>query len=433
MYKISIILRTKNEERWIKTCLNSLKDQHNQDFEIIIVDNKSTDSTLEIINKHSISKKATIVKIEEYIPGQSLNIGIKASSGDIIVCISAHCIPSDNEWLTNLVKPLSEKKRIMATYGRQIPMPYSNPEDVRDMLLVFSKDERLQKNDYFFHNAHSAFYRKVWSKFPFSEKLTNIEDRNFGKNLIENNYLIYYNPIPTVYHYHGIHQSGNPKRLEGVINVMKSLDSESELESLPNVCSIDNQSTVVFIPLLNKEISESESSKLIELCNKFINLKSVSSVVLISFESIHHHFKNLNKVQSFNRENLKDNLTLGVFELIRKVYLKLNNKLDYDLGVYFNIKNELNEICLNSLENRLSNFPNTGVDIIFPASKDYGYYWYFENNKFLPTSLEKITSLKRRKRNFLFKAHYGMGSVFNLFSLKAGEILNKNILIDEIN
>ena len=432
MYKISIILRTKNEERWIKTCLNSLKDQHNQDFEIIIVDNKSTDSTLELINKHPISKKVTTVKIEEYIPGESLNIGIKASSGDIIVCISAHCIPSDNEWLTNLVKPLSEKKRIMATYGRQIPMPYSNPEDVRDMLLVFSKDERLQKNDYFFHNAHSAFYRKVWSKFPFNEKLTNIEDREFGKNLIENNYLIYYNPIPTVYHYHGIHQSGNPKRLNGVINIMKSLDSESELESLPNVCSIDNQSTVVFIPILNKELSESERSKIIELCNQFINLKSVSSVVLISFQSIHHHFENLNNVQSFNRENLKDNLTLGVFELIRKVYSKMNNNLDYDLGVYFNIKNELNEICLNSLENRLSNFPNTGVDIIFPASKDYGYYWYFENNKFLPTSFEKSLLLKE-KRNFLFKAHYGMGSVFNLFSLKAGEILNKNILIDEIN
>ena len=432
MYKISIILRTKNEERWIKTCLNSLKNQHNQDFEIIIVDNKSTDSTLELINKHSISKKVTIVKIEEYIPGQSLNIGIKASSGDIIVCISAHCIPSNNTWLTNLVKPLSEEKRIVATYGRQIPMPYSNPEDVRDMLLVFSKDERLQKNDYFFHNAHSAFYKKVWSKFPFNEKLTNIEDREFGKNLIENNYLIFYNPIPTVYHYHGIHQSGNSKRLDGVINIMKSLDTESELESLPNVCSIDNQSTVVFIPLLNKEISESESSKIIELCNKFINLKSVSSVVLISFESIHHHFKNLNKVQSFNRENLKDNLTLGVFELIRKVYLKMNNKLDYDLGIYFNIKNELNEISLNSLENRLSNFPDTGVDILFPASKDYGYYWYFENNKFYPTSFEKSLLLKE-KRNFLFKAHYGMGSVFNLFSLKAGDLLNKNILIDEIN
>ena len=110
----------------------------------------------------------------------------------------------------------------------------------------------------------------------------------------------------------------------------------------------------------------------------------------------------------------------------------MNNNLDYDLGVYFNIKNELNEISLNSLENRLSNLPNTGVDILFPASKDYGYYWYFENNKFLPTSFEKSLLLKE-KRNFLFKAHYGMGSVFNLFSLKAGDILNKNILIDEIN
>ena len=89
-------------------------------------------------------------------------------------------------------------------------MPYSDPDNVRDLLVVFSKDERLQKNDYFFHNAHSAFFRKIWEKFPFSEKLTNIEDREFGKNLIDNGFHIYYNPTPCVYHYHG-HQSNNKK------------------------------------------------------------------------------------------------------------------------------------------------------------------------------------------------------------------------------
>lgn len=432
MQKISLIIRTKNEERWIKTCLNALEDQTYQEFEIVLVDNVSTDRTLEIVSRHILSARTTIVQIEDYIPGRALNIGIKKAAGEIIVCMSAHCIPSNNAWLANLVKPLSEKKRIVATYGRQIPMPYSNPEDVRDLLLVFSKDERLQKNDFFFHNAHSAFYKKVWSKFPFNEELTNIEDREFGRNLIENNYLIYYNPIPTVYHYHGIHQSGNSSRLKGVINIMKALDINSELESLPNVCSIDNQSTIVFLPILNKELSESESTRLIALCNKLSHLKSVKSIIIIAFESIHHYFEKIRNVRSFNRENITDHLTCGVFELIRKTYLQIDNSLDYDLGVYFNVKNELDEIILNALQKRLLKFPKTGSDILFPASKDYGYYWYFENKKFYPTSFEKSVHLKEN-RNFLFKAHYGMGSVFDLFSLQAGDLLSSNILIDEIN
>ena len=412
--KISIIIRTKNEERWIKTCLDSLIEQDNQDFEIIIVDNKSTDSTLQLIKKHSLLKKIKIVKIEDYIPGKSLNIGIRAASGDIIVCISAHCIPSNNTWLTDLIKPLSKKKKIVATYARQVPMPYSNPEDVRDMLLVFSKDERLQRNDYFFHNAHSAFFKDVWAKYPFNEELTNIEDRDFGKNLIENNYLIYYNPIPTVYHYHGIHQSGNLKRLKGVINIMKSLDKKSELDSLPEVCSIEKQSAVVFIPLIRKEISNNEVRNLKELCDKLANLKSVLSVVIISFKSIHHYFDDLSRVTCFNREEIDNNLTLGIFELIRQTYLKMDNRLDYDIGIYFNSKNELNEKNLSSLENRLINFPSTGVDILFPGSKDYGYYWYFENNKFYPTSFEK-SLLQKEKRNFLFKANYGMAPYLIFF------------------
>ena len=37
--KISIIIRTKNEERWIESCINSIYEQKKVKFEIIIVDN----------------------------------------------------------------------------------------------------------------------------------------------------------------------------------------------------------------------------------------------------------------------------------------------------------------------------------------------------------------------------------------------------------
>ena len=114
MKKISIIIRTKNEEKWIKSCLNSISNQTYDNFEIILVDNESTDDTLKIVNDHFLRQKTTIVHTNNYIPGKALNDGIRKSVGDIIVCISAHCIPSSNLWLSDLIAPLSFDKNIFS-------------------------------------------------------------------------------------------------------------------------------------------------------------------------------------------------------------------------------------------------------------------------------------------------------------------------------
>ena len=45
--KVSIIIRTKNEEQWIEMCLRKIYEQTYRNFEIIIVDNLSKDKTLE--------------------------------------------------------------------------------------------------------------------------------------------------------------------------------------------------------------------------------------------------------------------------------------------------------------------------------------------------------------------------------------------------
>ena len=44
--KISIIIRTKNEERWIEICLQKIYEQKEKNFEVIIVDNNSKDKTV---------------------------------------------------------------------------------------------------------------------------------------------------------------------------------------------------------------------------------------------------------------------------------------------------------------------------------------------------------------------------------------------------
>ena len=96
MPKVSIIIRTKNEERWISSCLSSINDQEYQDYEVIIVDNCSIDQTTSKAKKYGVKK---ILEIKDYLPGKALNLGIKHSEGKYIVCLSVHCIPVNNQWL----------------------------------------------------------------------------------------------------------------------------------------------------------------------------------------------------------------------------------------------------------------------------------------------------------------------------------------------
>ena len=67
MKKISIIIRTKNEERWINHCLKSIFRQDYPSFEVILVDNRSTDNTLAIAKRYPIAKYVNINEMKGYL------------------------------------------------------------------------------------------------------------------------------------------------------------------------------------------------------------------------------------------------------------------------------------------------------------------------------------------------------------------------------
>ena len=75
---VSIIIRTKNEERWITPCFQALFNQSYQDFEIVVVDNESTDKTLDKILQFPVEK---IITVSDYLPGKAINLGIEQALG----------------------------------------------------------------------------------------------------------------------------------------------------------------------------------------------------------------------------------------------------------------------------------------------------------------------------------------------------------------
>lgn len=217
---ISVVIRTLNEEKWLRRCMEALKHQKVPHLEVVVVDSGSTDRTVEVAKRYGC--RLVPLEADHFSYGRALNLGIRASRRDheYIAVLSAHCIPLNDQWAERLLINFT-RDEIAACYGRQEPLPDSDIFDKRDLWTTFGLDRRLQVKDYFFHNANAMIQKRVWEQFPFDETLSGVEDRAWAKQVIEQGYKIIYEPEASVYHYHGIHQGRDPARCERVVKVIE--------------------------------------------------------------------------------------------------------------------------------------------------------------------------------------------------------------------
>lgn len=87
MAKVSIIIPTYNYGIFIGDAIDSVLNQTFNDYEIIVVDDGSTDNTSDIINKYN--DKISYLSKSNDGPASARNLGIKNSSGDYICFLDA--------------------------------------------------------------------------------------------------------------------------------------------------------------------------------------------------------------------------------------------------------------------------------------------------------------------------------------------------------
>lgn len=109
--KFSIIIPVWNNEKWLEHCFQSILDQSYKDYEVIIVDDMSTDNGMNIITKYQkLFKKCKVIKNKtKRLNGGSRNVGIAEAKGDYVLCIDCDDWLIDNKVLEDISNKITNQ------------------------------------------------------------------------------------------------------------------------------------------------------------------------------------------------------------------------------------------------------------------------------------------------------------------------------------
>jgi len=196
----TILIRAFNEERWLPEVLEAIDRQRYRDFEVLLVDSGSVDRTRDIV----AASRGRVVRLrsDDFTFGHSLNVGIQEARGSFIVILSAHAIPTDDQWLERLIAPLRRPDTAMV-FGGQRGHALSKFSEARDFERIFPAKPQLMDDDHVFvNNANSAIRRDLWEVHQFDEGLPGLEDAEWAKYWIPLGKEVRYEPDASIFHVH---------------------------------------------------------------------------------------------------------------------------------------------------------------------------------------------------------------------------------------
>jgi cellulose synthase/poly-beta-1,6-N-acetylglucosamine synthase-like glycosyltransferase len=110
---VSVIICARNAMALLEKNLSQILEQNYSEFEVVVVNDGSTDGSVEFLEAlEKVEKKLKVVYLDiddKYHRGKkfALTMGIKASKYDVLVMTDADCVPTSKNWLQKMVAPFS--------------------------------------------------------------------------------------------------------------------------------------------------------------------------------------------------------------------------------------------------------------------------------------------------------------------------------------
>lgn len=172
--KISIIIPTYNVELFINRCLDSIFNQSYGNFEVIMVDDGSTDATVNnAIKKYSSEPRLKIVKKHNGGQSSARNVGLKKATGQYVMFVDG------DDW----IKVNSLETLVNKLYENNMPDILEYGYEMTDGVSIFRKvsfkcecfEEDMMLHEFFYGNRitdvvwNKLFKRNLFSDICFDE------------------------------------------------------------------------------------------------------------------------------------------------------------------------------------------------------------------------------------------------------------------------
>jgi glycosyltransferase involved in cell wall biosynthesis len=197
---LSIIIPVYNSINTLGRCLNSIKDSDYSNFEVIIVNDASTDNSIDAAREY----ECKIIDLKEnHGSNYARNRGANSAEGELLVFIDSDVILKENA-LTNIVRSMRNKKigAIVGIYGWE----YRNENFIsqyKNLWIRYSYIKSPPQIDWIF-GAISCVRKEIFTKLEgFDYKLIardGNDDIELGKRFSNLGYNIYLNPKVEVFH-----------------------------------------------------------------------------------------------------------------------------------------------------------------------------------------------------------------------------------------
>lgn len=135
---VSVVIAAKNEYYNLEKNLPSILLQNYPEFEVLVVNDASTDDSGELLKEmRGKYPKLTVINLEEnrnFFKGKKfpLSVGIKSAKYDALLLTDADCKPASDQWIHQMASNFNEEKKLVLGYA-----PYYHKKGLLNRLIRF--------------------------------------------------------------------------------------------------------------------------------------------------------------------------------------------------------------------------------------------------------------------------------------------------------
>lgn len=203
---VSVVVTVRNQPEYLRGCLDALDRLDYPAYEVVVVDDASTDRTVDVAREHVLSRRGMlrVVTVDaESGPrgiGASRNIGVRSAEHEVVAFTDADCRPR-SDWLAELV-PYIDAHDVVG--GRTRPHRSGGPheyERAHSSLDMGSRADRVRPDGAtpYLPTANLVGRRRVFEAVDFPDRNV-AEDVGFCWRALEAGYDIVYAPEGVVEH-----------------------------------------------------------------------------------------------------------------------------------------------------------------------------------------------------------------------------------------